>query len=304
MAVVNKRHLNDVNYGYIDPTGEIIPLQYDDAFDFRGGLAAVVKDGKFGFIDKKGQNVIPHKFDNERDDQENYYFKDGLVKISLEGKYGYWNDQGKEAVKPQYDYLGDFSENLAVARQDYQFGYINQKGQVAVRFKYQDAQPFSEGLAAVMLDGLWGFIAKPTSQAAAPTNSKITIDGKKVDLEAYNIKGSNYFKLRDIAMLMKDTEKHFSISLDSDKNGILLNSEGIYTPVGGELKRSSKLTAKSAQPSVSIIYLNGSEIELTAYNIAGSNYFKLVDLGKTLNFQVDWNAATKTILLNTSKAFK
>jgi hypothetical protein len=42
-------------YGYINPKGEAaIPLVYDDARNFSEGLASVKQNGKWGFIDPKG----------------------------------------------------------------------------------------------------------------------------------------------------------------------------------------------------------------------------------------------------------
>ncbi|MDR1120865.1 MAG: WG repeat-containing protein [Dysgonamonadaceae bacterium] len=50
----------DGKYGYIDDEGkEVVPFQYDDAWRFSEGLASVELDGKYGFIDKTGKVVIP-----------------------------------------------------------------------------------------------------------------------------------------------------------------------------------------------------------------------------------------------------
>src|SRR5438445_13333722 len=39
-------------FGYIDKTGKVvIPLTYDEAYDFREGLARVEINGKTGFVD-------------------------------------------------------------------------------------------------------------------------------------------------------------------------------------------------------------------------------------------------------------
>jgi hypothetical protein len=44
--------------GYIDAQGEvIIPFQYSAAFNFNGGLARVVQDGKHGYINKIGEYI-------------------------------------------------------------------------------------------------------------------------------------------------------------------------------------------------------------------------------------------------------
>lgn len=54
LAVVKK----DGKYGFIDRTGkEVIPLIYDDAYGFYDGLAAVEKDGKMGYIDRTGKEI-------------------------------------------------------------------------------------------------------------------------------------------------------------------------------------------------------------------------------------------------------
>ena len=36
---------------------------------------------------------------------------------------------------------------------------------------------------------------------------------------------------------------------------------------------------------------------LTAYNLAGNNFFKLRDLGKALNFDVDYDGSTATMIV-------
>lgn len=38
-----------------------VPLEYDEKHDFSDGLAKVKKNGKWGFIDKTGNVVIPHE---------------------------------------------------------------------------------------------------------------------------------------------------------------------------------------------------------------------------------------------------
>ena len=51
-------------YGYIDKKGkEVIPCQFTKAFDFSEGLAAVSnEENLFGFIDTNGELKIPFKY--------------------------------------------------------------------------------------------------------------------------------------------------------------------------------------------------------------------------------------------------
>jgi hypothetical protein len=46
--------------------------------------------------------------------------------------------------------------------------------------------------------------------------------------------------------------------------------------------------------------MNGAEIQLTAYNIGGNNYFKLRDIGKTFDFSTTYDDANKAIMIDTS----
>ena len=48
------------------------------------------------------------------------------------------------------------------------------------------------------------------------------------------------------------------------------------------------------------VRVNGQAPALTAYNLGGSNYFKLRDLGQALGFQVQWDEATRTVQILTA----
>ncbi len=142
-----------------------------------------------------------------------------------------------------------------------------------------------------------------TSTSATPTVSKVTVNGTQADLNAYNINGNNYFKLRDIAKVISGSGKQFDVTWDADKNAINLISGKAYTVVGGELATQTETGVQTAKPTASAIYKDGNSILLTPYNINGNNYFKLRDLGETFNFGVAWDGATNTIAIDTSTVY-
>lgn len=135
---------------------------------------------------------------------------------------------------------------------------------------------------------------------AAPTASKVTVNGEQVSFNAYTINNNNYFKLRDIAKVLSGSGKQFDVTWDAEKNAINLLSDKPYTVVGGELAASASAEAKSASLNTSAIYLDGELVTLTAYTIDGNNYFKLRDLGQTFNFGVAWDGTSNTIAIDTS----
>ena len=66
--------------------------------------------------------------------------------------------------------------------------------------------------------------------------------------------------------------------------GVLLNGDATNAVAGLMAERSS-------QP----IYVDGQKVELEAYNIAGSNYVKLRDIGKAVGFNVSWDGSAVQI---------
>lgn len=68
-----------MRYGFIHANGSIISgIELEKAYGYRMGLASVKKNGKWGFIDKKGNVVIPSKYDDSRDFEE-----DGMAFVKL-----------------------------------------------------------------------------------------------------------------------------------------------------------------------------------------------------------------------------
>jgi hypothetical protein len=143
----------------------------------------------------------------------------------------------------------------------------------------------------------------PTVASAKPTSSKVAVDGKEVAFEAYNIDGSNYFKLRDLAMVVNGTDRQFQVGWDAEKNAIDLTTGESYTSDGKELTVSTNLTTKEAKATSSTIYLNGEEVKFTAYNIGGNNYFKLRDIAEAIDFAVTWDAELSLVGIDTSAGY-
>ena len=139
-------------------------------------------------------------------------------------------------------------------------------------------------------------VGQPVVQA---TNQGLKVDGEEKTTEIYNISGYNYFKLRDIAMLLNGTEAQFSVAFDTETRLVSVTTGAAYEPVGGELETG---TDKSATCVLSgwKVEVNGEAKDIVAYNLGGNNFFKLKDLGAALGFGVDYDEATRTMLI-TSK---
>lgn len=74
-------------------------------------------------------------------------------------KYGFINKKGEIVVPFVYDYLYGFHEGLAMAYQKKKYGFIDQAGNIVIPFDYEDAiSHFDNGFAIVMQNGLCGII--------------------------------------------------------------------------------------------------------------------------------------------------
>ena len=149
-------------------------------------------------------------------------------------------------------------------------------------------------------------LALPCASAAdvTPSPQKLSVDGTDADCDKYNIDGSNYFKLRDLAYLLSKSDSRFSVAFDAESNAVTVVPGGDYVPVGGELERGKDLS-KTAVASKQSVLINGEAVEgISVYNIGGNNYFKLRDLGSALGFTVafDADANTAVVLSKGSKA--
>jgi len=139
----------------------------------------------------------------------------------------------------------------------------------------------------------------PETATAVPSNSRMYVDDKEVSFQAYTINGNNYFKLRDIAFVLNNTEKSFAVGWDGINNAITIETDEAYEPVGGELAVANNPTTQTAKLSTSTIYFNGTPVEVTAYTINGNNYVKLRDIAAMVNFEVYYDSETKAIHIYT-----
>jgi hypothetical protein len=152
---------------------------------------------------------------------------------------------------------------------------------------------------SVFDDGPFAYFA-PADLGAQRSAQGLSVNGEDIVCEKYNIFGSNYFKLRDLAVLLNGTSAQFSIGWDAEKGVISIVPGEPYEPVGGELKLSADKSA-SAVVSAQTVLIDGFErSELTVFNLDGNNFFKLRDLGAALGFSVGYDAATNTAVVTTA----
>lgn len=131
----NAWHIIDRNGNFILDQGYGVGMYQNLCFSDK--LAMSIKDNKVGFIDFKGNQVIPNKFDHA------HCFVFGYAPVAIEDKWGIIDRAGKFLVDPVYDYAGGFGpEKLAGLLKDNRIGFVDTTGTLVIPFKYYWTKPW------------------------------------------------------------------------------------------------------------------------------------------------------------------
>lgn len=153
----------DHKIGYLNYTGElVIPIQYNDGTTFVEGLAIVLSGETLKLIDTKGKQK--HKTYDDI-----WHFNHGLARILQNGKFGFINNRGKEIIPPKYDRAKSFRHKIAIVGKESKYGIINTKGKEIVAIDYDSITwydrdvswsdtPASRNLISIEKDGKCGFL--------------------------------------------------------------------------------------------------------------------------------------------------
>lgn len=198
-----------------ETTGKVeVDFKYDEVRKFSEEMAAVKVNGKWGFINKSGKEVIKPEYDAATD------FENGFARVKLNGRWGCINKKGKVVVPIEYNIVLSISEGLAGVRRGYIYeeetgyvdmsgnevvpfnsygkfssfsgglacvslsgrhGFINQLGEVVIKLKYDDAYGFSDNMAPVKMNGKWGAIDRSGTEIILPKYDAIFYENDKVD---------------------------------------------------------------------------------------------------------------------------
>lgn len=140
---------------------------------------------------------------------------------------------------------------------------------------------------------------KVNTLSATKSQANLTVNGRAYDILGYSIENSNYYKIRDIAMLVRTTSSRFEVGWDQNLNAITITTGVKYSPIGSELTDDTSTTLNISK-TVAPIYVDGEKVNIETYTINDSTYIKIRDLGDLVGFSVGWDGETQTVLISTN----
>lgn len=90
---------------------------------FTKDIYQIDQNGKYGFIDKNGKEIVEAKFDNIILNNS-----ESLVAVKFNGLWGFIDKNGEFIIIPQYKETKGFKDGLAFVKDENFEGYINMQG--------------------------------------------------------------------------------------------------------------------------------------------------------------------------------
>jgi len=188
----------DGKLGFIDKKGnEPIPFVFDGLYQFENGLARAKKGDKWGYINRKGEEVIAIKYDKIAK------IKDRHAGVILNRKFGFVSASGKEVLEPKYDEIRFFDDGLIGARLNGFYGYADTLGKAVIPFKFEEIGRFYEGICYVMKDYKYGFYKSDGKALTRLWYQNISYAASKHDEPYYQV-DREYFFYEGMAMVRRN----------------------------------------------------------------------------------------------------
>ena len=134
---------------------------------------------------------------------------------------------------------------------------------------------------------------------AVPTRDKgqaVYVNDARVYPTGYNIADNNYFKLRDIGTLVG-----FGVEWNGETQTVEISTA--RTTPSTEGISDTAASGAVAKISDQRITVDGVQVNMTAYQIDDNNYVKLRDIGKQVDFGVDYDNATASVRIDTDAPY-
>jgi len=133
----------------------IIPAVYDFVAPLSDGLFTITEGNYTAYFDTAGNEVVP--FSNKYESYGN--FTEGLARVMINEKWGFIDKSGMEVIRPQFHYTDEFSNGMAIVRNEQDLhGAIDRQGNLVIGYQFAALTNFEKGYAKFGDLQTWGLI--------------------------------------------------------------------------------------------------------------------------------------------------
>jgi hypothetical protein len=136
----------------------VVPAVYDQASLYDDGYIHVINwqdtpVWEHGIFDRTGKAIVPvGKYSSIS------WFSEGLAEVMLDDKWGYIDTTGKEVLPLKYEWAARFVGGMAAVGLDGKTIIIDKTGRELITLPYDSAIMLEENVAAVMRGDKWGIV--------------------------------------------------------------------------------------------------------------------------------------------------
>lgn len=168
---------------------------YRDAMPAEQPKTRTEESNAVAFVDKTGKIVVPAQFD-----QAQPFDESGLAAVLVDGKWGFIDAKGAFKINPQFASVGEFVRagggwRARAATQsdggDFRWGVIDETGTFKINPQYEQLSDFdSAGLAPAGVGGKWGLIDAAGKYVINPMyDGLVALPGARNYLYQQNLNG-------------------------------------------------------------------------------------------------------------------
>ena len=161
LAVVKEGFL----YGYVNVKGEyVIPAQYEVACDFENSYAHVKKSDKWGVIAPDGMELVACSYDDVK------YCDGAIWEVQKGGKWGVLKSNGEYLLPCVYDKITRLDDGLFKVNKGNKWGVANATGKEVIACTYDNVRRFGSWSSIWIVEkcGLAGLISSTNGAVIQP----------------------------------------------------------------------------------------------------------------------------------------
>lgn len=198
------------------------PDNTEEIFHESEGFVGIKKDGRYGFVNKKGDLRIANRYDSIGE------FHEGLAPIKLIGRWGFVNTRDHIAINPNYDHAINFQDGLAVVSRNKKYGVINFEGKPILPLRYDNVSRQSNSFL-LTLSGLKGLAEsrgnvtiEPRFESLNEVGNDLLIVGKDGKFGVITNQGLNVIPMIYDKLMVNSSKNIFLAEMKSELKEIEL----------------------------------------------------------------------------------
>lgn len=151
---------------------------YDEIIWDPEATYTVKNNNKYGILNDAGILIIDCTYDLARG-----FDKNGLALVIIDQRYGFINMENKLVIPAIHEYASDFYDGISYVRVNGKYKFMDTSGNFISQKEYEETSIFLDGRCSVKFNGKWGLIDKDENILIPPVYDSLHQENKVCRVE-------------------------------------------------------------------------------------------------------------------------